>query len=113
MNKMSIIFIMLIMHYKYSNGQEFHPKFTDSCSKISKYVAYWWKNDSLANNGFRDTYYTIFLTCKCSSETIDDIVKKYGPPNKINITNKSIDYIYYYFDSRNLPKQISEYGASY
>src|SRR5690349_20571841 len=81
---------------------------SDSCSNVFNLVSYFWKKDSLANNGFRLYSYDSLLTCKVDKLSVDYMFNKLGKPNEVWNTNQGIQYVYYYFDSKKMPKE--EYG---
>ena len=76
------------------------------CSKVIDEVSYFWKNDSLASNGYRYLAYQQLKNCKIVSLDKSLLFGKLGKPNK---TLKSIDgesYIYYYLDTQRLPVEL-------
>jgi len=83
------------------------PKTVDtscSCSKAISQVSYYWKLDSLANNGFRLYAYKGLLNCKIDKVYRALLLEKLGKPNELRKTNKGTEYVYYYFDIKTMPK---------
>jgi len=68
-------------------------------------LSYYWKLDSLANNGFRLYAYKNILHCKVDKVARAFLFDKLGKPNKTWKTNKGVDYVYYYYDSKAMPKE--------
>jgi hypothetical protein len=77
---------------------------TVSCLAIAKQLSYYWKLDSLANNGFRLYTYNKFLGCKLDDLSVEVLVTELGKPNEIRKTNKGTEYLYYFFDIKQMPK---------
>ena len=77
--------------------------FSTTSSTISR-LSYFWKLDSLANNGFRLCSYESILKSKVDTVPISFLLEKLGAPNKIQESNRGVDYIYYYFDYRKMPE---------
>jgi len=63
-----------------------------------------WQLDSTGNNGFRSENSKMFL--KCDTQKIDSakVFHLLGKPNEIRRTNKAVEYLYYHYDIRTLPK---------
>jgi hypothetical protein len=74
------------------------------CSDVLNELSYYWKLDSLANNGFR--LYTVSKLLKCRLDSIDKqmLLSKFGPLNSIREINFRKCYRYYYFDILKMPK---------
>jgi hypothetical protein len=79
-----------------------------STSNTLRIVSYYWKLDSLANNGFRLYAYDRVLKSKIDTVSINYLVDKLGKPNHVSNTNQGIIYIYYYFDSAKMPKEFGK-----
>jgi hypothetical protein len=80
-----------------------------SCSNIFKdemYI-YFWKKDSLANNGARFFSFSKLLTCRLDSIDSLFLVKSLGRPNKIYKYNTEVVYLYNFFNAKTLPKDIA------
>ena len=75
--------------------------------QVANELSYYWKLDSLANNGFRLYTYKKFLESKPDKIYADVLLTKLGKPNEVRKTNKGTEYIYYYFDIRAMPKNYS------
>lgn len=101
-----LILILYLSFFSQTFAQDKKPNLSDSCSNILNAVSYFWKNDSLANNGFRLYSYERLLKCKIDSLSISYLVEKLGKPSKIIRSNKGTDYLYYYYDSKKIPKEI-------
>jgi len=68
-------------------------------------VSYYWKLDSLANNGFRLYAYQDLLKSKIDKVDRAFLLDKLGKPNQIEQTNHGKEYIYYFYDSKKMPKE--------
>ena len=77
------------------------------CSRIITELSYYWKLDSLANNGFRLYTHHKFLNCKIDKIDRAYLFEKLGKPSYIQKTNYGTEYYYYYFDIRQMPKGYS------
>jgi len=99
------IFILSICVYTKVFSQTTKPYLSDSCSNIFNIVSYYWKLDSLANNGFRLYSYDRLLNCKIDKLTVAYLLDKLGKPNKISKSNQGTEYIYFYYDSKAIPKE--------
>lgn len=100
-----VVLLITICLVKASYCQRFRPNLSDSCSNVLSLVSYYWKLDSLANNGFRLYAYERLLNCKIDTLTVTFLLDKLGKPNKIRESNIGIDYVYYYYDSMKMPKE--------
>lgn len=69
-------------------------------------VSYFWKLDSLANNGFRLYSYKKLVNCKIDKVNRGVLLAKLGKPNKILKTNKGSEYLYYCYDSKAMLKEV-------
>jgi hypothetical protein len=78
---------------------------SDSCSNIAELVSYYWKLDSLANNGFRLYAYNRILNCKIDKLSVSYLLDKLGKPNKVSKTNQGTQFVYYYYDSKAIPSE--------
>jgi hypothetical protein len=79
-------------------------KYNRTCSDIMNEVSYYWKLDSIPNNGFRFYTYRMFLSSKLDNITRETLLEKLGKPNSLIETNIDIQYRYYYFDIIKMPK---------
>lgn len=80
------------------------------CSDVIAELSYYWKLDSLGNNGFRRYTYTKFLNCKIDRITKEKLLDNLGKPNRIWDERNGLEYVYHIFDSRAMPKS---YDAPY
>ncbi len=74
-----------------------------SCSEAFKKVGYFWKRDSLANNGYRYIMYRELLTCDIDTVFLNDALTLLGKPSvSVEFSYKGIldlRYIYYNSDA--------------
>lgn len=98
----SLIVILCICTVTYS--QQAKKDTSQSCLQIANELSYYWRLDSMANNGFRRYTYSKFLDCKTDKIYADVLLNKLGKPNQVRKTNKGTEYIYYYFDIKAMPK---------
>lgn len=87
-----------------ASGQKRKPDTLPTCSAVADELSYYWKLDSLANNGFRRCAMQRFLTCKIDGISADSLLAKLGKPNRMRRTDQEITCLYYYFDKRTMPK---------
>lgn len=82
-----------------------------SSSKVISDVSYFWKLDSLGNNGYRLCVYKQIVDSEIDQDKISRgfLVSKLGRPNKVWTTNKGIEWIYYVLDGKKLS---SEFGGT-
>lgn len=78
-----------------------------NCSVILNRVSYFWKLDSLANNGFRLLSYKQILNSKVQNNEVGRafLLNKLGNPNKVWRTNKGVEYVYYVYDRKLIPRE--------
>lgn len=98
------IVCLLIQFFVFAQSEK--SKLSDSCS--SSYlnnVFYFWKLDSLGNNGYRLNTYKNILDCKSLQKSIDYVFEKLGKPNKVSEDNSGVYYYYYYLDGLSMPKE--------
>jgi len=100
----TILILLFVGFCMYGYSQNSKSNLSDSCSNIFNIVSYYWKLDSLANNGFRLYAYDRLLNCKNDSLTVVFLVDRLGKPNRIRTTNKGTEYLYYYYDSKAMPE---------
>jgi hypothetical protein len=85
-----------------SSGKTYSQKnkvfHSDSCRYVLNEVSYFWKLDSLANNGFRLYSHEKLLQCKINNITPEEIFDKLGRPDIVRKSSKGIEYIYYYYN---------------
>lgn len=103
---MKLLFCLVIMMCIYTSAHCQKEKVDSSlsCLQVAGELSYYWKLDSIANNGFRRYTYNRFLNCKLDKIYADVLLNKLGRPNEIRKTNKGTEYLYYYFDIKAMPK---------
>lgn len=74
------------------------------CSQLMKELGYFWKLDSLGNNGFRLYTYNKLLRCKIDEVTIAFLFSKLGKPNRVWAEGHGVVYRYNFFDYSKMPK---------
>ena len=79
---------------------------TDSlkCSRVLRDLSYFWKLDSLANNGFREANRKKLMACASDTISKDFLLKQLGTPNKLWVNNHVIEYVYFYHDYNAIQK---------
>jgi len=85
-------------------GQKFDQDTSRSCSDIMREIGYYWRLDSLANDGFRYYTYDKFLRCKIDSVNKDFLLSMLGKPNRVWEETNGTYYVYHYFDITKMPK---------
>ena len=83
------------------------------CSSEMKATSFFWKKDSLANNGYRLSNVDNFLKCKLDTISLKYMINSLGSPNRIQKTNQGVEYIYYTYDYRNFPKETRPWEVIY
>jgi hypothetical protein len=83
------------------------------CSKMIELKSYYWKLDSLASNGYRLCSSDELLKCQLDNINLDFLIKYFGRANTVSKSNNGIEYIYYYFDYRKIPKDVKSTAAIY
>jgi hypothetical protein len=68
-------------------------------------VSYFWKLDSLANNGFRLYSISSLLRTKIDKINPDFLIENLGKPFQIRKMNGRKEYIYYCFQQRAMPEK--------
>jgi hypothetical protein len=103
----SILCIIISLQFSTSTYSQNRPNVKDSmiCSKVIEEVSYYWRLDSLANNGFRECAYKKVLKSKLDNISKSFLLEKLGKPNEISENfNGDAAFIYYYFDIKAMPK---------
>lgn len=95
---------MVLCTCKTSYSQKIQSDTSRSSLQVANELSYYWKLDSLANNGFRLYTYKKFIDSKPNKMYADILLTKLGKPNETRKTNKGTEYIYYYFDIKTMPK---------
>lgn len=109
MKKISLLVVVqLIFFMQFICGQDVSHDTVSTCSKFIAQVSYFWKLDSMANNGFRLYTYKQILNSKIDNVNKSFLLSKLGAPNKIRRTNKGFEYIYYCYDAKKLPIEIGQ-----
>lgn len=101
--KLSFLFCLLSVTFKCSCQVKLLDEIR-SCSEIMNEISYYWKKDSVANNGFRFYTYKMLLECKFDNLDTATLLSKLGQPNSLLKTNKGYEYRYFYFDILQMPK---------
>lgn len=102
-----ILSIILLLTFPFFGFSQKDKKIsTDSCSNyyLNK-VSYFWKKDSLGDNGFRLYSYDLLLKCHPIKKPIFYIFEKLGQPNWVGNDETGTYYYYYYYDGRKLPEK--------
>lgn len=71
-------------------------------------MSYFWKLDSLGQNGFRLFSYEKLYKCKLDKVTSSYLIEKLGKPNFIDKDREGDFYCYYYYDGKSLPKEANK-----
>ena len=100
-----LFFVIAISLCRNGSGQQATIDSTEYCSKIINQVSYYWKLDSLANNGFRLCAYKRLLNCRLDKIYRGLLLDKLGKPNTIRKTNYGAEYVYYVYDSKAMPQE--------
>jgi hypothetical protein len=75
-----------------------------SCSEIMRQLSYFWKLDSLANNGLRLYTYDKLLKSKIDSVTKEMLISELGKPNRVWEEAHGVVYVYHTWDVSKMPK---------
>lgn len=88
-------------------AQKKHKEPVVSTSKVIKSLSYYWRLDSLANNGFR--LYSVDGLFKSKLDTVSKqfLLTNFGKPNEVRNTEYGLQLIYYYVDPLAMPKNIN------
>lgn len=76
-----------------------------NCSKVIQHLSYFWKLDSLANNGFRVYAFRNLLDSKIDSISADYLTRNFGRPDTIWKNEAGVFRIYFCFRRKNLSEQ--------
>ena len=99
----SVIFFFGFWFTSFSQSKE--DNVSDGCKDFLKNVSYFWKLDSLGQNGYRVCVYNGFLKCKFDKITLTELYERLGKPNYVSKDNSGTYYCYYYYDGITLPKE--------
>ena len=102
--KAILISMFLIAGSTNGFGQGTTGTYSDSCSRILRDVSYYWKLDSLGQNGYRACNYRRFLNCKMDALTSAEVLERLGKPNFTTRNQNAFWYFYYFFDGRIIPQ---------
>jgi hypothetical protein len=112
MKKMLLIMLILALS-ECIHAQKDKSVLSDSTTNIIRSLSYFWKLDSLANNGFRLFAHDRLVKSKIDTVSIKYLIDNLGNPNQIINTNKGVIYNYYYYDTRKLPKEFGGFEIGY
>jgi hypothetical protein len=105
--KLIICAVFVFQLSNFTHGQKV-VNISDSlrkCSDVIKEVSYYWKLDSLANNGYRRCAFRRLLESKLDKISRIFLLEKLGKPNEISDNfNGDTAFIYYCFDSKAMPE---------
>ena len=104
MKSYKIILVIFLLIYEKGFGQPIVPD-SMNCSKVIQQMSYFWKLDSLANNGFRVYAFRNLLDSKIDSISGDYLTKNFGKPDTIWRSEVGSSYIYFCFRRKNLPEK--------
>jgi hypothetical protein len=99
--------ILFLFAFSGLNQALSQSKYDDSarnCSKVVSELSYFWKIDSLGNNGARYYSYHRLLHCKIDGINPEFLKEKFGRENMLRKTNKGVEYIYFCLDAKALKK---------
>lgn len=111
--KLLLSAILSLCFYMQSYSQKMAADTYCNCTKVISDLSYYWKLDSLANNGFRLYTYDDFLDCKIDKVDRSLLLDKLGRPSEIRKTSDETEYLYYYFDIRTMPRDFEGPAASW
>lgn len=73
------------------------------CVELMDQIGYYWRLDSVANNGFRFSNYHFLLECQFQGINETVVRSLLGSPNEVSDVGLKKALIYYYFDIRKMP----------
>ena len=98
------ILVLSMMSFSLNAQNSFHDSLS-LCSNMMDVSSYFWKKDSLANNGYRLSTYDKMSNCKLDIISRDALLKYLGRPIRVEkISNNVEEYIYFTYDYRQIPK---------
>jgi hypothetical protein len=99
-----ILFLISISISAFSQQAESNSK--DIASVVND-LSYFWKLDSLANNGFKLCTYNRIIDAKSDSNTVSRgfLSNKLGKPNRILTSNKGVEWIYFVLNGKKMTKE--------
>jgi hypothetical protein len=98
--------LLFLLSFTFSKNvlcQEHKRIFNDSCSNILQRVSYFWRLDSLGQNGYRYSTHNEILYSTIDKITITELIEWLGKPSYISKDKTGYYYCYYYFDGRKIP----------
>jgi hypothetical protein len=113
MAKKYSIIMCLLFYGLIVNSQGLFKDSMSLCSFRIKSDSYFWKKDSLADNGFRLYAVQDLVTCKIDDIDSNFLLQQFGIPNKVQKTNHGVEYIYFTYDYRRLPKNMAPVEVIY
>ncbi len=78
------------------------------CTKILKHVTYYWRTDSLANNGYRSVVEHRLRNCIIDSVSVDSVRYYLGDPSEVRTylhPEDQFSYVYYTYNSNNMDSE--------
>jgi hypothetical protein len=105
--------LLFLISANFCFGQNGVIDVNDSCFKIPSVDAYFWRQDSIGNNGFRSLYYKHFLKCKYSNHSLEYITQILGKPNGRIESNKGTTLYYFYLNGETLPKELGKFAGNF
>lgn len=105
-----VLFFLASASYQVFSQTSFTEK-TVKCSKVMSDLSYYWKLDSVANNGFRQVTRMSLLTCELDTVSKDFLMAQLGKPNKVWVNNHITEYVYFYYDYSTMPKELDPYSV--
>lgn len=102
--KRIITFIIFIILCEVTHSQASNRVSSNLTTMVIERLAYDWRIDSLAGNGFRLNSVKELFNSKLDSVSKDFLLSKFGKPNQLRSTNHGTEYVYYYFDIKAMPK---------
>lgn len=110
----TLALLMLCLHFK-ALCQASKLDYDSSiykCSRQIEKLSYYWRIDSLANNGYRREVKDRLRYCIMDSVSENYILDKLGPPTELEeYTNGIKAYCYYYYDYRKIDS--TKYNGPY
>ncbi|MBL0269179.1 MAG: hypothetical protein IPP99_11085 [Chitinophagaceae bacterium] len=97
-----LLFFCLMLSFEAVSQQKANAPL-DSCLLRLSSVSFFWKKDSVAQNGYRLSVYKGLLSCNYSNMTSTILFEKLGQPNRISQHSKGVGWLYYYYDGKMLP----------
>jgi hypothetical protein len=77
---------------------------SNTLSNVIKDISYFWKKDSLGNNGARLYSYKKILNARNDSISAELLLKYLGRPNETRSYTSGVTYVYLYLDMKAMPR---------